>query len=262
MQADPKLTRTGIVTAREHMQKGYVLLAVSVDDRPAFKPGQFMMLQVSGTYDPLLLRPFSILDEHDGAYRFLVKITGRGTQLLAGFEPGRRMFLTGPFGNGFPAALRSSAIVVAGGVGIASVFSFVQQLHRKGTAYKLLYGARTQDDLVLLDLLDPYRPVLSTDDGSLGHHGTITDVLRAGITGRPSVFACGPLPMLAAVKDIAHEHRVPCSVSLEARMACGFGVCLGCTIFDTKGRTRRVCKDGPVFDAEEVSFEKQAAQPY
>ncbi len=262
MQAGVKLTHTGIVTAREYLRKGYVLLSIHIEDRPAFKPGQFMMLEVSGTYDPLLLRPFSILDSHEGVYRFLVKVTGRGTQLLAGFTPGRRLFLTGPFGNGFPAPVRDGAVVVAGGVGIASVFSYVRMLQKKGVPFELFYGARTQDDLVVLDLLDPYHPVLSTDDGSMGHHGKVTDILRKQRFGKRNIVACGPLPMLAAVRDIALRHQVPCFISLEARMACGFGVCLGCTIFDTNGRTRRVCKDGPVFNAVEVSFEKQAAQSH
>ncbi|MCL5277556.1 MAG: dihydroorotate dehydrogenase electron transfer subunit, partial [Deltaproteobacteria bacterium] len=167
---------------------------------------------------------------------------------------GRRVFLTGPFGNGFPRGAGHDTVVVAGGAGIASVFSLVQKLHERGTPYKLMYGARTEDELVLSNLLKPYDPAISTDDGSKGHHGKLTDLLAKGIEHTKTVFACGPLPMLAAVKAVTSRRGIECYVSLEARMACGFGVCLGCTIFDAKGNTRRVCKEGPVFDAKEVNL--------
>ncbi len=253
---DMKLTHNGVVTSLESMNNDYVLLSLRIDSRPSFKPGQFMMMKVSNTYDPLLLRPFSILDEHNGVYRFLIKIVGRGTKLIADFKYGKRLFLTGPFGNGFPSDIQNDSVVAAGGVGIASVFAFVQMLHEKGVSYDLLYGARTDGELVLLDLLRPYNPIISTDDGSKGYHGKLTDVLKKRIKHHHTVFACGPMPMLAVVKDIAVKQKVPCYLSLEARMACGFGVCLGCTIFDTQGNTKRVCKDGPVFKADEVSFGK------
>ncbi len=251
-----KLTHNGIVTSIERIKQDYVLLSVRIDSRPSFKPGQFMMMQVSDSYDPLLLRPFSILDEHNGLYRFLIKIVGGGTKLIADFKYGRRLFLTGPFGNGFPSDIKYDSVVAAGGVGIASVFAFVQMLHKQGISYELIYGARTSGELALLDLLKPYNHILSTDDGSKGYHGKLTDILKKRIKHHHTVFACGPMPMLAVVKDIAMKKKVACYLSLEARMACGFGVCLGCTIFDTKGNTKRVCKDGPVFKADEVYFGK------
>ncbi len=257
-----KLTHNGIVTSLERMTPDYVLLSVRIDSRPVFRPGQFMMMQVSDSYDPLLLRPFSILDEDKGVYRFLIKVVGRGTKAIADFKYGKSVFLTGPFGNGFPSDVKSGSLVAAGGVGIASVFAFVQMLHSKGISYELLYGARTEDELVLLDLVRPYNPLLSTDDGSKGHHGKLTDILKRKVKHNNTVFACGPMPMLAVVKDITMKNHAECYLSLEARMACGFGVCLGCTIFDTKGNTKRVCKDGPVFKAGEVSFGKQAAKAH
>ena len=255
-----QLTHNGIVTSINKLKEDYILLSVTIDGRPVFRPGQFMMMQVSDSYDPLLLRPFSILDEHDGVYRFLIKIVGRGTRLIADFTCGKGLFLTGPFGNGFPQEAGGRALVAGGGVGIASVYAFLQMLHKKGVPYELIYGARTKDELVLLDLLKPHNPLLSTDDGSQGYHGRLTDILKRKIRPEHTVFACGPMPMLAAVKKITQQQKTVCYLSLEARMACGFGVCLGCTIFDTSGNTKRVCKDGPVFEAGEVSFGKQAAK--
>ena len=255
-----QLTHNGIVTSINKLKEDYILLSVTIDGRPAFRPGQFMMMQVSDSYDPLLLRPFSILDEHNGEYRFLIKIAGRGTRLIADFTCGKSVFLTGPFGNGFPQEAGGRALVAAGGVGIASVYAFLQMLHKQGVPYEFIYGARTKNELVLLNLLKPHHPLLSTDDGSQGYHGRLTDILKRKIRPEHTVFACGPMPMLAVVKNITLRQKAACYLSLEARMACGFGVCLGCTIFDTSGNTRRVCKDGPVFEAGEVSFGKQTAK--
>ncbi|MGB9735666.1 MAG: dihydroorotate dehydrogenase electron transfer subunit [bacterium] len=252
-----ELIHEGSVSLVEKIKSDFVLLSVRINSKPVFQPGQFMMIQVSNSYDPLLLRPFSILDKHDDVYRFLIKIMGRGTKLISEFKVGRRLFLTGPFGNGFPFDIGSDSIVVAGGAGIASVFAFVQRLHKHHIPYELIYGAKTSDELVLLDMLKPYNHTIVTDDGSMGYHGVVTDVLKKRINHKHTIFACGPTPMLSAVKNIATRHGITCYLSLEARMACGFGVCLGCTIFDSNGKTRRVCKDGPVFRAEEVVLDKK-----
>lgn len=242
----------------ERLGGDYVFLSVRIDSRPLFNPGQFMMIQTADGQDPLLLRPFSIFRERHGIYDFLIKIVGRGTRAIAGFGIGKKILLTGPYGNGFPRAATAHPVIAAGGAGIASVFAFVQKLHEKGAPYELLYGARTARELVLTGLLEKYHPLIATDDGSRGYRGMLTDLLKTRLRRSSAVFACGPMPMLAAVRDIAVRRGIPCSVSLEARMACGFGVCLGCTIFDRKGNARRVCKEGPVFDAREVSFERPA----
>ncbi len=273
-KGEGKLTHEGIVVATDRLRQEYALLSIRMEDMPArrsgkvgaseeefrhagvpaFKPGQFMMIQASDTQAPLLLRPFSIFDVDGGVYRFLIKIVGTGTKAIAGFRYGRRVFLTGPFGNGFPPEFKTGAIVAAGGAGIASVFAFVRGLQARGVPYELIYGARTQDELVLLDVLKPYHTTIATDDGSRGYRGRVPEVLGKKLRHGQTVFACGPLPMLAAVKDVASGHGAACYVSLESRMACGFGVCLGCTVFDVKGNARRVCKEGPVFDAREIAF--------
>ncbi len=256
-----KLTHNGIVTSIERIKRDYILLSVRIDDPPVFNPGQFMMIQISdapNSYDPLLLRPFSIFREHNRVYEFLIKVVGRGTQAIADFRNGRRILVTGPYGNGFPAIVTPHPVIAAGGAGIASVFAFVQQLHSKGIAYELLYGARTSGELILPELMKQYNPLISTDDGSRGYHGRLTGLLKTRIKNNSTIVACGPMPMLKSVKDIAVRHGIKCYLSLEARMACGFGVCLGCTIFDVEGNTKRVCKEGPVFDAREVSFGRQA----
>jgi len=249
-----KFTRTGIVASIDRLQKDYIFLSVRLNDKPRFKPGQFMMIQLSDSCDPLLLRPFSILRKHNDIYEFLIKIVGRGTKAAAGFQVGRKLLLAGPFGNGFPGGKLSHAVIVVGGAGIASVFAFTRQLNKRGITCDLLYGARNSDELVLLRLLESFNPTVSTEDGSAGYRGKITEFLKDKIKNKSTIFSCGPIPMLASVKDIAAQTKVKCYVSLEARMACGFGVCHGCAVFDVHGKTLRVCKDGPVFDAMEVSF--------
>ncbi len=252
-----KPTHNGIVLSAERLKQDYILLSVRIDGMPAFDPGQFMMMQVSNSYDPLLLRPFSIMRSRRDVYEFLIKIVGRGTGAIADFKHGKRILLTGPYGKGFTCKVSLHPVIAAGGVGIASVFAFSQQLSQKGVPFDLLYGAKTADELVMLEFMKQWKPLIATDDGSSGYRGTVTGLLKKKATAQDIIFACGPMPMLESIKRIAVERTIKCYISLEARMACGFGVCLGCTVFDIKGTTRRVCKDGPVFDAREVSFGKQ-----
>ncbi|MCL4477698.1 MAG: dihydroorotate dehydrogenase electron transfer subunit [Deltaproteobacteria bacterium] len=250
-----KKTHTGIVASIKTLASDYLLLSIKVEDVFKFIPGQFVMLKVSDTYDPLLLRPFSIMRAHKNIYEFLIKIRGRGTGLIANLKKNDFIYLTGPFGNGFPVNTGRHPIIVAGGAGIASVYSLARKLKKDKKPFKLLYGAITKKELVMLEDLKIFDPLIATDDGSYNYHGTVTSLLDKTIEYSSTVFACGPMPMLYNVKHIAKRHKSACYVSLESRMACGFGVCLGCTIFDMKGNTIRVCKEGPVFNAEDFNLE-------
>lgn len=236
----------------------------------AARPGQFVMLQVHGGRDPLLRRPMSVCRAPGASRRrveILYKVVGEGTRRLSRQPVGVRLAALGPLGNGFrlPAGRRGGEepppLLVAGGVGIA-IFPFLAEaLRARGARPLLLYGARTSRDLVGLDLFRS-RGVdvrLATEDGSRGTKGFVTALLEPLLGGagpRPAIFACGPTPMLRAVGALALERGAPCQLALESQMPCGIGVCLGCVVAcpgDASGPIyRRVCTEGPVFEAGEV----------
>lgn len=213
------------------------------------------MLQAGDSYDPLLKRPFSIFNYDESTLHFLYRICGKGTLSLSRFKEGTAIQLVGPLGNSYPAP-EGDFIAVAGGIGIASLLPLLQKFEKR--AY-LFYGARDKDELVMMDEAKRAAKELfiATDDGSEGKKGFITALLSdflgaSRITHRASrLYACGPTPMLKAVAEITRDKGIPCYVSLEEHMACGIGACLGCIVKTTSGQ-KRVCKEGPVFAAEEI----------
>jgi len=236
----------------------------------AARPGQFVMLQVHDGRDPLLRRPMSVCRVPGAARRrvqILYKVVGEGTRLLSRQRVGGRLAALGPLGYGFrqPARRRGAAqaqvLLVAGGVGIA-IFPFLADaLHRRGVRPVLLYGARTARDLVALEMFRSRGLAvrLATEDGSRGARGFVTallDPLLRGDGPRPEIYACGPTSMLRAVGALAVQTGTPCQLALESQMPCGIGVCLGCVVAcpgDAAGPVyRRVCTEGPVFEAKTV----------
>jgi dihydroorotate dehydrogenase electron transfer subunit len=220
-------------------------------------PGQFYMLEVSGGYDPLLRRPFSLYRMIPGGFQILYRIKGKGTSLLSAMKEDTELDFLGPLGNFYPLPAEGEfPVVVAGGIGIASVHSLIEKL--SGRAY-VVYGAKIEDELFMMSELekDSKDLLLCTEDGSCGKKGTVIDVLEhlmAGISGyreRPVIYSCGPIPMLRAMAGFASGKGVRAYVSLEEHMACGIGACLGCVVRTVSGY-KRVCREGPVFDAGEV----------
>jgi dihydroorotate dehydrogenase electron transfer subunit len=221
------------------------------------EPGQFYMIEVGNSYDPLLKRPFSYFKQISGQIQFLYTVKGKGTSLIKDFEPGRTINLIGPLGTGYPKPKSDyTPLLVAGGTGIASIFTLLEKLSKK--AY-LFYGAKNKDELLMLNELKILEDklILCTDDCSLGKEGMVTDILNDFIAHRSSLithyllYACGPKPMLESVSKIAIDKGIKGYVSLEENMACGFGACLGCSIRTIYGY-KRVCKEGPVFPIEEI----------
>lgn len=210
-----------------------------------FRPGQFVMLKAGRTHDPLLRRPLGILACQAGILALLYKIKGVGTRLLSQLEEGDRLAVLGPLGNGFtPPPAEMEIVYAAGGTGLPPIAALAAHLKR-GT---FVYGARTQAEIPFECLPRDVR--IATEDGTHGEPGLLTRILT--IPQRPvTVYACGPKGMLQAVAAIAARHGARCQVSLEERMACGFGVCSGCAV-ETASGIRRVCADGPVFDAEDI----------
>jgi len=218
-------------------------------------PGQFFMLQAGEGFDPLLKRPFSLYDMNGPELKFLYRIRGRGTAMLSQKRPGQIISITGPFGRPYPEPEKTEKVlIVAGGMGIASLNYLIKILLGKGQTIRLLYGARTSEEIGLIDL-NPERliKVISTDDGSFGEKATVVELFENTIKeDLPDViYACGPKAVLRAVDQRAKALGIKAFLSVEERMACGIGVCLGCVI-KTEGGYRRVCREGPIFREGEI----------
>jgi dihydroorotate dehydrogenase electron transfer subunit len=245
--------------AHERPADGYSLMKF---DAPGFageaRPGQFVMVRVSGALDPLLSRPFSILDADGGGVRLLVKAVGFGTRLLTRLEEGADLLLLGPLGSAFPDV--SKALLIGGGYGMAPLYFFVRSASAREGLH-LFYGARADSELLMKEawgLLLPTSQVhYSTEDGSRGFHGLVTGALGRFIQTDPrgwTLLACGPMPMLKAVHALAERHGLPCFVSVDEPMACGYGVCLGCVV-PTRDGYKRSCQEGPIFDSRDLLWE-------
>ncbi len=220
------------------------------------KPGQFIAMYCEdGT--KLLPRPISIcgIDAEKGTLRVVYRIAGEGTRLFSEMKEGDSLEVLGPLGNGFTMK-EEKAIIVGGGIGIPPMLELAKQLSCEKT---VVLGYR--DELFLKDEFESYADVVvATEDGSCGTKGTVIDAIKeAGVDGKV-IYACGPMPMLKALAEYAEAHDMEAQISLEERMACGIGACLGC-ICKTKKKdhhtnvnNQRICKDGPVFDAKEVVF--------
>ncbi len=228
--------------------------------RGAARPGQFVMVRPGAGRDPLLGRPFSLhRTAADGTIQIYFKVVGRGTELSAGVRPGDQLAVFGPLGRGFRLKEQAGAILVGGGLGIAPLLFLAEQIRRNKAAFpadSLLLGARRHDELA--PLLDDFVACglqlhTATDDGSLGHHGLITDLLGGlQIPGGSVVYTCGPEPMMAAVAAFCRRSGLSCQASVESVMACGMGACLGCSRLNHQGEYTHVCLNGPVYDAEEL----------
>jgi dihydroorotate dehydrogenase electron transfer subunit len=226
------------------------------------KPGQFVMIKTGAGKDPLLRRPFSIHQTSTGGrIQIYFKVVGRGTEILARVKPGEELSVFGPLGKGFRLNANAPSIIVGGGLGIAPMLFLAKEncrVKKSCGGDLIVLGARQQSELT--PLLDDFcqfgqKLLTATDDGSLGHHGFVTEVLQS-IDMLPGciVYACGPEPMMFGVYEICRARGIPCQVSVESVMACGMGACLGCSRPAKNGTYTHVCLNGPVFDAEELAW--------
>ena len=250
-------------------------------------PGQFFMVRLAGLNDPLIGRALAMFDrgfDSQGnpqtvSVAYVVK--GKFTQALSRFKAGQSVEIWGPLGNAFSNHPVDHLVLVAGGVGITPMLSLAsaalgQQSYGQSPIgplgaskpqghfakqVTLCYGARTQEYLVALDVFEArgVRLAIATEDGSLGHRGRVTEVLKDLLScseGTARIACCGPEPMMQAVSKIAHEHHVPCEVSLETPMACGIGICFTCVAKIDQGDGtwdyRRTCVEGPIFESQSI----------
>jgi dihydroorotate dehydrogenase electron transfer subunit len=250
--------RAAVVTARE-VHGAYVVIRCRDRSGPRPKPGQFYMLTASERWGggagerPFLPRAFSVLRAHAGELQFLIEDVGPGTRRLCELRPGDDLLLVGPLGNGFaPPRDGHVPLLVGGGVGIAPLAIWQDELGAGGIPFRVLLGFRDGHHAKGAALLD--NPAVATDDGSVGHHGLVTELLEDeldAVADDVEVSACGPPAMLEAVRELCGRHHVPAQLALESGMACGFGACFGCVVPTVDGYVR-LCVDGPVLDAAKL----------
>ncbi len=252
-----KVQEMAIVLEQRILAEGVYSMWLSTSIAKEAVPGQFVSLYCE-EHSRLLPRPISIceIDKKRSAIRLVYRLAGEGTKEFSALQTDDEVKVLGPLGNGFPLE-GEHPIVIGGGIGVPPMLELAKSLSAKAT---IVLGYR-DEQLFLKEQFEDYGQLeIATDNGAVGVHGTVVDVLeQKQITG-DVIYACGPKPMLAAVKRYAMEHEIKCYVSMEERMACGIGACLGC-VCQTKEEdahshvhNTRVCKDGPVFLAEEVEL--------
>jgi dihydroorotate dehydrogenase electron transfer subunit len=259
--------RNAAVLSHRFAGRGYYRLVIKAPEAAKTAvPGQFVMLRVSEGLDPLLARPFGIASViSKSSIEILYRVAGKGTAMLSGVKAGRSLSLLGPLGRGFPPPGKGTTpVLVAGGSGFPPLYFFAQ---RTGSRARLFLGTRDKECLPPPGVLRRFRELASkvhvaTEDGSMGVCGMSTDLVRDFLATlerktRPVLYACGPHAMLAAVSRIAAEHSILCYVSMEERMACGLGACMGCSVPVKAGGYQRVCREGPVFDSRDIDWSER-----
>jgi dihydroorotate dehydrogenase electron transfer subunit len=230
-------------------------------------PGQFIDIRLTRDLQPLLRRPFSISKVDNINIEILYEVRGEGTKIFSKKKSGEYLDIIGPLGNGFDfqslVNRQQSPVLVAGGMGVAPLLFLAEKLksHKvaKSQSRKLtvLIGAKTKSQILCENDFKKlgYSVKIATDDGSGGFKGKVTELLRNELSTMnqelTTIYACGPRPMLKAISKISREYKISAQISLEEHMACGIGACLGCVV-NTKGGFKRVCKEGPVFKADEI----------
>ena len=247
------------VKSVEQIHQRYVLIKLT-DEKPLPKmlPGQFVEVRVDGSPATFLRRPISInyVDEAQNELWLLVATVGEGTRKMASLKAGDVLNCVLPLGNGFtPVKNGEKVLLIGGGVGVAPLLYMGAQMQQSGLEPTFLLGARTAGDLLMLEEFKRYgRVYVTTEDGSAGEKGFVThhSLLQQETFDR--ISCCGPTPMMKAVARLTREKGIACEVSLENLMACGVGACLCCVEKTTEGNLC-VCKDGPVFNIEQLLWQ-------
>lgn len=224
----------------------------------AAQPGQFVHVRCGAGLDPLLRRPLSVhrYDRENGRVELLFARIGRGTALLAQARPGEILDVLGPLGRGFRVEARTrNILLVAGGLGIAPLVALADEAIRREMMVTMIAGSKSAAAVPPASLMSPeVEYVICTEDGSLGEKGLVTECVPHFAEWADQTFACGPREMLRALARLPSLPRKSVQVSLEEHMGCGLGACFGCVV-RTKNGFQRVCRDGPVFDIEDVVWE-------
>jgi dihydroorotate dehydrogenase electron transfer subunit len=248
-----------IISNHEVMPGVYLIWIDSPDIAASARPGQFVMITCDRGQARLLRRPISIHQVGARSLAILFSAVGAGTEWLAQRRADEKIDLLGPLGYGFSIGSKSrNLLMVAGGMGIAPMGFLAQEALKKDRKVRILAGARTACQICPEQLLPEGSEIIPiTEDGTAGETGLVTDLLTQHFPWADEVFICGPLPMFKAVVNSFGKilKNKPVQVSLELRMGCGLGFCYACTI-NTRNGLRQVCKDGPVFNMEDVIWEE------
>ena len=255
-----KYREKAVVTEqREIAQDIYSLWLHAEEIAKEARPGQFVSVYCQDE-SRILPRPISIceIDKESGRIRLVYRVAGEGTKEFSGYDSGDTLEIVGPLGNGFPLDRGYEKVfLIGGGIGVPPMVELAKQLPGK----KIVISGYRGGELFLKGELSRNAELyVATEDGSAGTKGNVLDAIRENHLTADAIFACGPTPMLKALKAYAQEQGIDCYLSLEERMACGIGACLACVCKSmdidehTNVKNKRVCKDGPVFAAEEIDF--------
>ena len=229
----------------KEIQDGIFAMNLTGDCIEVNAPGQFINIHVDGFY---LRRPISICSYGENYVTIVFKVVGQGTEALSQMKAGDQLDVLMPLGNGFdPSKGGENPLLVGGGIGVPPIYGLAKDLIKKGITPQVVIGFNSKNDVILVDEFGDLgvEPIVTTVDGSMGVKGFVTDAMKE--LDFDYVYTCGPEPMLKAIWDVAPDGQF----SFEARMACGFGACMGCTC-ETKYGYKRICKDGPVLYKEEI----------
>ena len=253
-----KLVNARIMSNSEILPNIYLMRVKALEIAASASPGQYVMVRCGEGHGMPLRRPLGIHRIFEDSIALLFTVIGRGTEWLSQRKEGDAVDIFGPLGKGFevhPSA--RSLLLIAGGVGVAPLVALAEKAIADGLSVRLLIGEKSSAKIYPERLLPSgIKPVITTEDGSLGQKGMITDILPRFIPEADQIFACGPLPMYRAIAKMSSKFKgKPVYVLLETVMGCGVGACLSCSI-ETKHGRRLVCKDGPVFDLNDIIWNK------
>jgi dihydroorotate dehydrogenase electron transfer subunit len=246
------------VVERTSPMAGGVELTCETPLAASVQPGQFLQVAVEGA-GTLLRRPYSVawVDPHSARLGLVFSVVGAGSAWLASREPDDELDLLGPLGRGFAFEAPRPGVCVAGGLGIAVFIGLAQALVGRGRSTTILYGARSAGQLMPPGRFWGAQVTVATDDGSAGHHGPVTELLRPALVQDADIFACGPTPMLVTLARWAMDNEFPLhriQVAHETPMGCGMGTCLGCALPRAEGGYLLTCQDGPCIAADRVNW--------
>ena len=248
---DFKLKDVMIVENLECAENIYKMVVKDEELAKETKPGQFYEIKVSNSLDPILRRPISVGDVNGDTITFYYKVVGKGTDLLS--KEKETVNILGPLGRGFEILENKRVAIVGGGIGIAPLIYLARELKKHGNKITFFAGLRGKEENYLADLEKITAISLFSDDGTAGRKGFPVLGLEENIDNFDTVFSCGPLPLMKSVYNIVKDKSIASYFSLEERMGCGVGVCLGCVV-ETLDGYKLVCKDGPVFKGEVLKW--------
>ena len=229
----------------------------------AARSGQFVSVY-SNDASKLLPRPISLcgIDREKGTLRLVYRVTGEGTgtEEFSRLKAGDTVKILGPLGNGFTVVSGKKAFLIGGGIGVPPMLQLAKEMKASGEDIQVVLGYRNSDTFLLEEFEEVAETFVATEDGSLGTKGNVIDAIKSEKLNADIIYTCGPTPMLRALKAYAEENNMECYISMEERMACGIGACLACVCKSrekdahTNVNNKRICKEGPVFNAKEVEL--------